>query len=191
MATHLLHAQAASHLIIVASNQALSSGINLATRGCHQIPMPRVSLAACPLIGHVWQRKCCKHHVLHDDGDPSVLMIDFAALHKGSRVRPDVTAQSTFGCLQGAFDDTKGSLAVQQCATEGTRGELAEAAQRTAIYLALGAAGALLTYLQQAGFSLVTLVTGLQSAAHAARQALSRLLRRRCWMQLQDVMSCC
>ena len=57
MATHLLHAQAASHLIIVASNQALSSGINLATRAFHQIPMSRVSLAACTSIGHFWQRK--------------------------------------------------------------------------------------------------------------------------------------
>ena len=57
MAIHLLHTQAASHLIIVASNQALSSGINVATRGYHQIPMPRVSLAACPSIGHFWQSK--------------------------------------------------------------------------------------------------------------------------------------
>ena len=61
---------------------------------------------------------------------------------------------------------------MQQCATEETRGELAEAAQRTAIYLALGAAGALLTYLQQAGFSTLALVSGLQSAAHAATPAL-------------------
>ena len=92
-------------------------------------------------------------------------------------MRPDIVAQSRLGCLQGAFDDTKGSLAVQQCATEETRGELAEAAQRTAIYLALGAAGALLTYLQQACSSLVRLVSGLQSAAHAARPAQSELLR--------------
>ena len=73
------------------------------------------------------------------------------APHKGGRIRPDDTTPPKFGCLQGAFDDTKGSLAVQQCATEETRQEVAEAAQRTAIYLALGAAGALLTYLQQAG----------------------------------------
>ena len=52
--------------------------------------------------------------------------------------------------MQGAFDDTKGSLAVQQCATERSRAELDKATQRTAHYLALGAAGALLTYLQQA-----------------------------------------
>ena len=51
--------------------------------------------------------------------------------------------------MQGSFDDTKGSLAVQQCATEHSRAELEEAAQRTAHYLALGAAGALLAYLQQ------------------------------------------
>ena len=58
---------------------------------------------------------------------------------------------------------------MQQCATEETRGELAEAAQRIAIYLALGAAGALLTYLQQAGFPPVALLSGLQFAAHAAK----------------------
>ena len=52
--------------------------------------------------------------------------------------------------MQGSFDDTKGSLAVQQCATEQSRAELEEATQRTAHYLALGAAGALLAYLQQA-----------------------------------------
>ena len=51
--------------------------------------------------------------------------------------------------MQGSFDDTKGSLAVQQCATEQSRAELEEATQRTAHYLALGAAGALLAYLQQ------------------------------------------
>ena len=68
--------------------------------------------------------------------------------------------ETVFCCLQGAFDDTKGSLAVQQCATEETRGEVAEAAQRTAIYLALGAAGALLTYLQQAGSLLVHSCSG-------------------------------
>ena len=51
--------------------------------------------------------------------------------------------------VQGSFDDTKGSLAVQQCATGHSRAELDEATQRTAHYLALGAAGALLAYLQQ------------------------------------------
>ena len=59
--------------------------------------------------------------------------------------------QSVFRCLQGSFDETKGSLVVQQCETDDTRGKVAEAAQRSATYLALGAAGALLTYLQQAG----------------------------------------
>ena len=38
---------------------------------------------------------------------------------------------------------------MQQCATEQSRGELEESNQRAALYLALGAAGALLTYLQQ------------------------------------------
>ena len=99
MATHLLHAQAASHLIIVASNQAVSSGINLATRSYHQIPMPRVSLAACPLIGQFWQSKGCEQHVLHDDGDPLLLMMNLAALQKGGGARPDVIAQSKFCCL--------------------------------------------------------------------------------------------
>jgi len=56
--------------------------------------------------------------------------------------------------LQGSFDDTKGTLAVQQCATEQTRRGLEEATQRTAHYLALGAAGALLTYLQQVELTL-------------------------------------
>ena len=38
---------------------------------------------------------------------------------------------------------------MQQCATAQSRAELDEATQRTAHYLALGAAGALLAYLQQ------------------------------------------
>ena len=66
---------------------------------------------------------------------------------------------------------------MQQCATEETRGELAEAAQRTAIYLALGAAGALLTYLQQAGVSTVPLVSGLQSVIRAVRLIQLQILR--------------
>ncbi len=41
---------------------------------------------------------------------------------------------------------------MQQCATEQSRAELEEATQRTAHYLALGAAGALLAYLQQVSF---------------------------------------
>ena len=42
-AKHLLRVQAPSTLVIVASAQGISSGINLATREYHQIPMPRVS----------------------------------------------------------------------------------------------------------------------------------------------------
>lgn len=42
-ATHLLRVQAPSNLVIVASAQGISSGINLTTREYHQIPMPRVS----------------------------------------------------------------------------------------------------------------------------------------------------
>lgn len=66
---------------------------------------------------------------------------------------------------------------MQQCASEETRGELAEAAQRTAIYLALGAAGALLTYLQQAGVSIAPLVSGLQSVIRAVRLIQLQILR--------------
>lgn len=42
-ANHLLRVQAPSTLVIVASAQGISSGINLTTREYHQIPMPRVS----------------------------------------------------------------------------------------------------------------------------------------------------
>ncbi|EIE21559.1 hypothetical protein COCSUDRAFT_17595 [Coccomyxa subellipsoidea C-169] len=47
------------------------------------------------------------------------------------------------------FDDTKGSLAVSHCASEATRADLEGTALRSNYYLALGAAGALLHFLEQ------------------------------------------
>lgn len=51
--------------------------------------------------------------------------------------------------MQTCFDDTKGSLAVNHCASEATRADLEGTALRCNYYLALGAAGALLNFLQQ------------------------------------------
>lgn len=50
MATQLLQVEAPSKLIIVASSQGLSSGINVATRGYSQIPMSRVSHRIVPMF---------------------------------------------------------------------------------------------------------------------------------------------
>ena len=92
--------------------------------------------------------------------------------------------------MQGSFDDTKGSLAVQQCATEHSRAELEEAAQRTAHYLALGAAGALLAYLQQVFiFAMIThaLVTHADLATTWAQHAWhSHQTGRHAWTALVD-----
>lgn len=54
--------------------------------------------------------------------------------------------------MQTCFDDTRGSLAVSHCASEATRADLEGTALRSNYYLALGAAGALLHYLEQVTF---------------------------------------
>ncbi len=51
--------------------------------------------------------------------------------------------------LQACFDDTKGALALGHCASEASRAELEGAGLRSSHYLALGAAGALLHFLEQ------------------------------------------
>jgi hypothetical protein len=52
--------------------------------------------------------------------------------------------------VQGYFDDTKGGLALAHCADAGARAELEGGpALRCSHYLALGAAGALLHFLEQ------------------------------------------
>lgn len=51
--------------------------------------------------------------------------------------------------MQKCFDDTRGSLAVSHCASEATRADLEGTALRSNYYLALGAAGALLQFLEQ------------------------------------------
>jgi len=167
-ATRLLEVQAPSALVVVAIAQGISSGINLATRDYQQIPMSRVShhpVLRLILLYHPELYSCngsSMRQCLCVGEGACPLRVNIKSTsshgaHYGSTPCRRFVNES--GCisvdsLQGSFDDTKGSLAVQQCATEQTRGELEEATQRTAHYLALGAAGALLTYLQQAKVTL-------------------------------------
>ena len=51
--------------------------------------------------------------------------------------------------MQACFDDTKGALELNHCASEASRADLEGAGLRSSHYLALGAAGALLHFLEQ------------------------------------------
>ena len=52
-------------------------------------------------------------------------------------------------CAQACFDDTRGGLALSHCACEAARAELEGPSLKSSHYLALGAAGALLHFLEQ------------------------------------------